>query len=125
MERNNRNRKEECNVDSHNFGFMNDHELASKSYQLIKQDFGLEEDFDSEVDSPVDRLEQLLTKVIVHLLDKDFSRLLNALYRIDVDEKKVKEILALSVPDQMANELAKVIIAREQEKVKWREKNRN
>jgi hypothetical protein len=104
---------------------MNDHELASKSYQLIKQDFGLEEDFDSEVDSPVDRLEQLLTKVIVHLLDKDFSRLLNALYRIDVDEKKVKEILALSVPDQMANELAKVIIAREQEKVKWREKNRN
>ena len=99
---------------------MDEKELAAKSFQLIKRDFRLEEQFDAGVEKPFDRLHLLLIEVVKYLLDKDFASLMNALYRIDVSEEKVKEILELSQPEELASNLASAIILRERQKVETR-----
>lgn len=99
---------------------MNEQELAYKSFELIKRDFGLEEQFEAEEDKPFDRLHDVLTRIVKYLLDKDFSTLMTALYRIDVSEEKVKEILELSHPSQLASNLASAIILREKQKIETR-----
>ena len=67
-------------------------------------------------------LEALLEKSITHLIDSDFERLLQVLYRIDIDELKVKK--AFANPDSVANNLAKLILAREIQKIETRKKYR-
>jgi hypothetical protein len=88
---------------------------------LIKKDFALEATELTQVDTE-DNLLAHLTKVIIYLLDKDFSRLLNACYRIDLSEQSLKEILNHENPDMVACTLAQAIIDREQQKVALREK---
>ena len=66
-----------------------------------------------------DEFLKLLTRVIQHLLDSDFERLMNGLYRIDVDENKVK--LAMTT-NQVAENIARLIIERELQKVETRRK---
>ena len=95
-------------------------QLAQKSYDLIKRDFHLDEEFVIEGDDPMNQLHGFLTKLIGYLLEKDFERLLNSLYRIDVSEDKVKTILNLSAPDEIAADLSSAIIAREKKKVETR-----
>lgn len=93
-------------------------ELAEKSLQLISKDLGLTETPDLQrSEDPFLLLEQFLTRQIQYLLDHDFGYLLNALYRIDILEEKVKEILELSPPEEIAETLAKNVIKREKEKV--------
>lgn len=67
-------------------------------------------------------LERELTHIISYLLDKDFNRLLNAFYKIDISEQKIKEILASVSSDKLANKLAKEVIQREMQKVETRQR---
>lgn len=67
-------------------------------------------------------LERELTHIISYLLDKDFNRLLNAFYKIDISEQKFKEILASVSSDKLANKLAKEVIQREMQKVETRQR---
>ena len=53
-----------------------------------------------------------LSQQINHYLNHDFQTLLNALYRIDVDESKFKEALALGKPNEVAGNVAKLILDR-------------
>ena len=46
------------------------------------------------------------------LLDKDLQTLLNALYRIDVDENKFKFILEKALPDEISEGVSKLILDR-------------
>lgn len=55
------------------------------------------------------------------LLEKDFQKLLNLLYRIDVDESKVRKAFADATPSWR---LAELIIDRELQKVDSRKKYR-
>lgn len=100
--------------------------LATSSYQLIRKDLGLEEEmvFTTE-ENAFDRLEKFLEKAINYLLDHDFNRLLNALYRIDIPESQVNELLQRSSADQLALEIAKAVIEREKQKVITREQYRS
>ena len=91
--------------------------LLPVALKLTNQDFNLEIP-EAEVSSQ-DEFRKLLTKVIQHLLDSDFERLMNGLYRIDVDENKVK--LAMTT-DQVAENIALLIIERELQKVETRRK---
>lgn len=96
--------------------------LIKQSYQLIRKDLGLEEEWVyEETENSFDRLEKFLTKQISYLLDHNFNRLLNALYRIDIAESDVKQILS---GDDLANKLAKKVIEREKQKVLTRLKYR-
>ena len=92
--------------------------LAEESYHLIVRDFGLEEELErKKVKIVFDWLEDFLTKQVNKLLDHDFNRLLNALYRIDIPEEKVKKLLELSSQGEMARNIARAVIEREKQKV--------
>ena len=89
-------------------------EIAQK---LVVKDFNFEEP--GLVFSNLDKLEYWLTGEIELLIDRDFHRLMNILYRIDVSEEKTKMAFTHSKP---AREIAKLIIARELQKVASRDK---
>lgn len=83
---------------------------------LIQKDFALEE-------SPTGSVEDLrkwLYKHIEYMLRFEFEKLMQAFYRIDLDEKKVSDILAFQ-GDDVALELTNAIIDRMIQKVKLRE----
>ena len=101
---------------------MNEFTLVKESLQLARRDLGLEEDLELEAsENPYERLQEFLEIQIRQLLDRDFSGLLNAMYRIDMDENIVSEILEHSAPNELATNLAKAVLAREKQKVLTRQ----
>jgi hypothetical protein len=87
--------------------------------ELILRDFHWERSFFGHPQT-ADDLEVLLERALKPLLDRDLARLLQILYRLDVAEEKVKRLLAEAPPELMARELARLIIAREWQKVHTR-----
>lgn len=85
------------------------------AHQLIVRDLAIEEKV--PIISNLDQLQLWLAKEISLLMDRDFQKLLNILYRIDVNEDKVK--LALS-SEKPAFQIAGLIIERELLKVETR-----
>ena len=85
---------------------------------LANKDFNL--DLSSTEVTTAEDFQLILAKLIRHLLDNDFERLINGLYRIDVSEEKVKQ--ALSASGDIAEEIATLIIKREMQKVETRRK---
>ena len=97
---------------------MDEVTLAKQSYQLIRKDLGLEEQMEfQEGGNEFDRLEDFLTQQVDYLLDHDLNKLLNALYRIDIPENQVKNLLQHSQQGTIARNMAKAIIEREKQKV--------
>lgn len=74
-----------------------------------------------EGDSSFDDRFGKLVSYIAYLIDKDFSRLLNILYRIDVSEQKIKDTLAENNGKNPAEIIAILIVEREFQKMKFRE----
>ena len=67
-----------------------------------------------------DVLVKELTKAIEYLIEKDFEKLMHILYRIDVSEAKVKQVFGLE--HDVAQQIALLIIEREEQKVITRAK---
>ncbi len=65
-----------------------------------------------------------LRKRLRYLLNHDMPGLLQALYRMDVDEHRVKEVLAISHPDNMSTELGLLLWERAKKKIETRKKYR-
>lgn len=65
-----------------------------------------------------------LVMVIIDLLHHDFNKLLNILYRIDVDENKLKQALFEST-QPAAETIADLIIERQLQKIKFRKMYQN
>ncbi|MDZ4666750.1 MAG: hypothetical protein SGJ00_02595 [bacterium] len=63
-----------------------------------------------------DKLIAALQEAIVYLLIHDLEKLWNILYRIDVNEQKVKALFSKNTPSDIAPEMAKLIYERLQEK---------
>jgi len=83
----------------------------------------LQKYFDDELKaSSMSQLHDLITQRIVYLLLNDMEKLLNILYRIDVNEKKVKNAFAQNDPKKIAPLLAELVIERELEKVETRKR---
>lgn len=64
---------------------------------------------------------KVLVSWVEYLIDKDFSKLVNILYKIDVSESKMKIALAKSKGKNAGKIIAKLILEREIEKRKFRE----
>ncbi len=101
---------------------MEKQDLISGS-ALIINDFQLDSDAlidpsNLTYDSLLDRLSQ----IVDHLISKDFNRLVNALYRIDVSEEKLKLVLA-NRPENTPTVIAQMILERELQKVASRKKH--
>ncbi|TRX57776.1 hypothetical protein FNH22_15320 [Fulvivirga sp. M361] len=65
-------------------------------------------------------LKTILTAEINRMLDEDLGSLLNALYRIDIGETLVTQVLAEENLSDIAPKLSDMIIARELLKIKLR-----
>ena len=69
-------------------------------------------------------LKKRVLPVIRQMLDNDFNSLLNLLYRIDVNEDKLKKILTFGNPENIAGDITDLILHREIQKVKTRKQYR-
>ena len=101
---------------------MEKEDLVAGSSLIIK-DFQLESD--ALIDVPkltYDSLLARLVQIVDHLISKDFNRLLNALYRIDVSEEKLKSVFAQR-PENTSLIIAQMILDRELQKVASRKKH--
>lgn len=61
-----------------------------------------------------------IAHLVQHLLQTDFNRLLHLLYRIDVEERKVKEAMLAEEPEIIAERIARLILKRELQKAEIR-----
>jgi hypothetical protein len=68
----------------------------------------------------LEELRRLLKKEINHLIQNDFQKLVNILYRIDVNERKLKYLLQENVGEDAPVIIADLIIERQLQKIKSR-----
>ncbi|MBK7108665.1 MAG: hypothetical protein IPH61_05800 [Bacteroidetes bacterium] len=61
-----------------------------------------------------------LTQIIIFLIDTNFEKLLWILYRIDVNEAKLKRVLKENSPVDAPSIIAQMIIDREKQKEKYK-----
>lgn len=73
----------------------------------------------------MDELELQLTNHINHLINTDFEKLVYYLYRIDVNETKMKQLLQQQGGENAAQLIAKLIIDRQLQKIKSRAEHRS
>ncbi len=63
-----------------------------------------------------------LSKKLADLMDNNFNLLINTLYRIDIDEEKLKNIFSNGSREYIPDALAGLIIERQIQKIYWRNK---
>ena len=90
---------------------------------LIRKDFSLAQDeFDLKPDELTSsHLLDRLTRLVAYLMEKDFGKLLQVLYRIDIPEEKLKAALA-SNEGSPSELVAQMIFEREMQKVETRKR---
>lgn len=103
---------------------MSQHNDLISSLSLFEKDFQLEKSYlnlEAQEEIGYDHAFLMIMRVVEDLMTKDFNRLINILYRIDVSEEKLKEALALS-NDNPASVITKMILDRQLQKVATRKK---
>jgi hypothetical protein len=66
-------------------------------------------------------MKERLIEYINHLLLHDFNKMVQILYRVDVDEKKLKELLQQNANTDAAVIIADLLIQRQEEKIKTKD----
>jgi hypothetical protein len=88
----------------------------------------INKDFDTEGDGmPIpaggltrDNIREKLETVIAYLLLHNFEKLCQAMYRLDVSERKFDEVMTRSAPEDLPGDIADLVIEREMQKVRTR-----
>ena len=93
--------------------------------QSIIQDFHLDHDSELVSINHMEDLKQKLEKIVAYLLDNDLERLINAMYRLDIDEEKFKMALGGLNGMDVSRKITDLIISREMQKIKTRKKYSN
>ena len=93
---------------------MNPEELKI-GLSLLKKEFEIELKTDD-----LEELEAVLTNEIIRLMLYSSEKLWNILYRIDVNEKQVKDLFNSGEPKTIAPAISKLIINRMMQKAKTR-----
>jgi uncharacterized membrane protein YcaP (DUF421 family) len=70
------------------------------------------------------QIEAILAERINYLIINDFNWLVQALYRIDINEKKLEALLKENTKANAGNIIAALVIDRQLEKIKSRQKYR-
>jgi len=68
-----------------------------------------------------DQIKERLTEYINDLIDHNFNKLVNLLYKIDVSESRLKRLLDKTSGNNAGDIIAELIIERQIEKIKSRE----
>ena len=96
---------------------MNEQELYPSLLEKLSKDFALEkESLPAQVNMSLIR--DHLIKRVTELMARDYDRFINSLYRIDVNESKVHEILYTKDKTRIPEKLADLIIERQLIRVK-------
>lgn len=94
--------------------------------RIISRDFNLDPDKTgfSELDGVdlMNRVKEVLTQEIDYLIGHDMDRLLWILYRLDVDEGRLRQLIADIPPADASGLIADLIIERQLEKAETRAK---
>jgi hypothetical protein len=93
---------------------MNPEELKI-GISLLEKEFEIELKLDD-----LEELEAVLTNEIIRLMLYSSEKLWNILYRIDVNEKQVKDLFDSGEPKTIAPAISKLIINRMMQKAKTR-----
>ncbi|AOM75860.1 hypothetical protein [Pedobacter steynii] len=67
-------------------------------------------------------LRERLIEAFAYLLDNDISKMMNILYRTDVDEDKLKKLLISNSELPSAEVIAEAYLSRQKEKIETRKK---
>src|SRR5262245_22247285 len=89
--------------------------------ELISNEMGLTIP-DSAVN--IDDIRQLLAEKFNELIDSDFEHLIQLLYRIDISEAKLKQVLKENPGKNTADLLAELTIERQLQKIRSRQEYR-
>ncbi len=92
--------------------------------ELVVHDFRLEEKRDALISKNIQEFREKLSNLINYMLDNDFEKLLNAMYRLDINEDSFKMVLSNQNTLNVAQDIADLVIEREMQKVKSRRKYR-
>jgi hypothetical protein len=103
---------------------INNDQAVELSKSIIR-DFHFDPDNELVSIKHIEDLKRKLEKIVAYLLDNDFERLINAMYRLDIHEEKFKMALAGLSGGDVAQKVAELIIAREMQKIKTRKKYSN
>jgi len=104
---------------------MENNTLIKHTAQLVEKDFFFEnllEILPKNENEAFENLKKQLAERIAYMLDHDFEVLMQIFYRIDLNEQKVKEAIALA--NEPAWSLAHLVIEREIQKAQTRMKFR-
>ncbi|WP_215223353.1 hypothetical protein [Echinicola shivajiensis] len=96
-----------------------EHQYILESVKLLQKDFDLPSPQES---ISKEELIDLLEPVIRQLLNRDFERLLQICYRVDLGESRLKHILNEANPEQMSRELSEALVNRQIQKIEIRKK---
>ncbi|MDP9231007.1 MAG: hypothetical protein M3O67_10120 [Bacteroidota bacterium] len=77
-------------------------------------------DIDIPENIELDALKEKLSEYINHLIRTDFQKLIVILYKVDVSEPKLKELLILHSGEDAAGIITELIIERQEQKIKSR-----
>jgi ABC-type transporter Mla subunit MlaD len=84
--------------------------------------------FQLQLSGKSDTYDQLLNEIasrINYLITHDFSLLISVLYRLDISEKKLKQLLAESAKTTAGDIIAEMIIKRQLQKIESRKAFKN
>jgi len=73
----------------------------------------------------LEELKKYLAEKIALMMEKNFDLLLSSLYRIDIDEDKVKELFSGKIRENIPDGLATLIIERQLQKLYYRNKHKS
>ena len=99
--------------------------IAISAAGRISAVFDLAEVDDTSPETRLEHVRRLLVERIVELLNRNPEKLMSILYRIDVSEQRVNEIMTKSFPTEVPLHLADLIIERQLAKARSRAEHRD
>lgn len=103
---------------------MPDDALLPETLSVLRAAFGTDETAPVPATLTLDDVRRFLVSRITPLLDRNPAHLMSLLYRIDVAEDRVQEVLASAPPEAIPGALADLIIDRQLQKVRLRRRYR-
>jgi hypothetical protein len=89
---------------------------------LINKDLGSQEEDMMIPVSSIDRnmIREKLEILIIHLIENNFEKLCQAMYRLDVSETKFHQVMTERPFEEIPSSIADLVIEREMQKVRTR-----
>lgn len=102
-------------------GSINDFPGSGSDYAALIQELNRQYNLELAERLSAPELETFLAGKLNELIRIDFNALVTILYRVDVNEAKLKELLRTSAGEDAGRIMARLIIERQEQKIKTRE----